>query len=266
MLLSPTQLKTKLYKIAPKSLCGYPSKFSTSTPIIVLLTTRRYARKEMITVLVGEKRTPYLLHKDLLMDSSPYFATRLKDCWDGKQVEIEQINVSTRAFEVIIDWMYSGVVPDYATQVSDNLSSFADRLPEMYRAADVLMMTKLQNRLVDANLASSRQKPSSWSFLGVANAHLWEITHTPLYQLILKSRTKRLVDEPRESDEFEDATDHVRPYPEAVMDVLRMTNKYLTEKWSKPCEGDWCEFHIHPDGETCDTQGAPPNKKIKLCD
>lgn len=207
---------------------------------------------------------PYLLHKDLLRDRSPYFATRLKDCWDGKQDEIELTGVSTRAFEVVIDWMYSGVVPDYVSKESGGRGPLLDVLPELYHAADVLMMTQLQNELVDTYLVHGRQSGGAWTLTGVRSAHVYEIVNTPLYQLILKSCVRNLMKAPTESDKFDEKVAAIEQHSQAVLDVLRIINKYQHEQWSNPWKGDWCEFHIHPEGETCGSQRTPPNKRIKL--
>lgn len=172
---------------------------------------------------------PYLLHKDLLRDRSPYFATRLKDCWDGRQDEIELTGVSTWAFEVVIDWMYSGVVPDYVSKESGGRGPLLDVLPELYHAADVLMMTQLQNELVDTYLAHGRQSGGAWTLTGVRSAHVYEIVHTPLYQLVLKSCVRNLM----------------KRLPKVTSSMRRWQRSNSTHKQSLTCCGQSINININ---------------------
>lgn len=160
--------------------------------------------------------------------------------------------------------MYFAGVLDYVINAPGGRRERVCDIPELYHAADVLMATRLQNQLVDMQLARARQTKGHCDLRAVRDAHVHMVTRTPLYQLIFKSCVKRLADSPTESEEFEWQTVQLGRYPGAVLDVLRMTNKHLKEKWSDPWVGDWCEFHIHPDGERCDSQHQPPSKRIKL--
>jgi len=160
--------------------------------------------------------------------------------------------------------MYFAGVLDRAIHAPGSRRECVWNVPELYHAADVLMITKLQNQLVDTCLAAARQMKRHWRLKTVRDAHTHMVMHTPVYQLILRSCVKWLVDSPTESDEFARETVQLEGYPEAVLDLLRMTNRCLREKWSDPWVGDWCEFHIHPDGERCDPQHQSPSKRIKL--
>ena len=229
-----------------------------------LANCNRYAQQEIVTIFVGKERKLYRLHKDLLRNRSPYFATRLKDCWDGTQAEIELTHVSTRSFEVAIDWMYSESVPEYVPKKIGDKGPLLIDLAELYQVADLLMITQLQNQLVDTELHDARELENHWTLAGVVSAHVHGVTHTPLYQLILKDYVKHMLDEPLGVNAFRNKTAILQEHPQAAIDVLHTIHDYNRSKWAYPCNGNFCEFHVHPDGQICDSSSeSPPNKKIK---
>lgn len=165
--------------------------------------------------------------------------------------------MSIRAFEVAIDWMYTGRVPDYVANESGGRGPLAAELPELYHAADLLMMIELQNQLIDTDLSAENREGLVWGLRSVADAHAYEILHTPLYQLILRDCAKHLVNDPLSRDKFDAEMAAVREYPQAVLDMFRAFNDYHNSNWPYPHEDDWCKFHIHPDGQECHLQKQP---------
>ena len=58
----------------------------------------------MIACIVGEEKKSFLIHKDLAVAKSDFFASKLKDVWDDNAAEpVDLTHLSVRGFEHFID-------------------------------------------------------------------------------------------------------------------------------------------------------------------
>ena len=204
-------------------------------------------------MLVGPDRTCFKLHKDLLCDKSVYFEARLKDCWDGTKPKIDLPDISLAHFEIIVDWLYTGRIPDHFLKVdeSTNRPPLWSMIEALYKAADTLMLTEFQNKLVDLDLADSRKSGSTWWLESLAKHHEMELTHTPFYKMVLRSSVKHFVENPRSEDDFESVLSSLVNYPQGSIDILREINLFNRKPWPPVHQEDKCEFHIHVDEQKC---------------
>ncbi|KAK5088346.1 hypothetical protein LTR05_002564 [Lithohypha guttulata] len=120
-----------------------------------------------------------------------------------------------------------------------------------YKAADRLMMTDLQNELVSNDLRMLRNHDMRWTLVDVFGMGKLELDHTPYYQLILKSAVHAIMAMPPKEEIANEEITKLSDCPSAMADVLRHINKYNRKPWQHVETGDWCEYHIHANGNKC---------------
>jgi BTB/POZ domain len=103
-----------------------------------------FATSEIITVYVGQERTAYKLHKDLLISKSPYFRASLSSCFpEGRTFEVHLAEDVPAAFDIFVQWLYSGSVSPIKNEGDVNVKTRA------YIMADALLVSELKNDLMD---------------------------------------------------------------------------------------------------------------------
>lgn len=66
----------------------------------------------MVTIIVGSSQREYLLHKDLLCSKSAYFRGAFENRFkEGREGVLTLPHDDTKAFEIMIGWIYGGNVP-----------------------------------------------------------------------------------------------------------------------------------------------------------
>lgn len=151
-----------------------------------------FTQQKIITVCVGPKKKPFQLHRQLLIDKSPYFETRLKACWEGSADKLELDDFSVEGFEIVVDWMYTNEIPERlrCSQERDSdaiVNALHTLLLPAYQAADMLMIADLQNKLVDLEIELFHAEGQTWSIRRVKTLHRLNLAHTPYYDLVIKS-------------------------------------------------------------------------------
>lgn len=238
------------------------------------LTQSSYAKAEMITVLVGPKEVPFNIHKDLLCAQSPYCAARLSGSWkDDHTTGLKFPDFKAWPFSIIFDWLYSGNISvhflDFPCEKNLDLcdseiddDDHDDDTPgwlgwlELYRTADLLLMTELPNQMVDHDLAyQDRKEPGGrwgWDFCWVTRWHEKNITHTPYYQLFLDDAVENLQTATiYEKDWYDRKLETMLRHPQCLADLLRKIYQWTSKSaWGKPTLDDRCKYHIHKSCET----------------
>lgn len=91
--------------------------------------------------MVGPDRTPFIIHKELLCDSSPYFAAALKgDFKEAKDNTVELLDDDVTVFKYFQIWLYSGKISsqdDVSFRIIFQLYCFSDlrQIPDLQNAA-----------------------------------------------------------------------------------------------------------------------------------
>ena len=211
----------------------------------------RYTQQDMVVVIVGSEKKRYSLFKDLLCEKSTYFATALKKCWNGDKTEIILDKAEPDEFEVVVDWIYYGELPKYwfGDAIKDEFG-VVERTPSLYKLADELVILQLQNDTVDALLQTNDRRIVVNNVLGVARIAQKELTHTPLYELVLRNAVTSFVTTAKGS--IHTACTMLTGYPE-VLEVFSLElQEYQRQPWEgiKPEESS--EYHIkeNPVSET----------------
>lgn len=186
-----------------------------------------------------------------MQEKSPYFASRLKDCWDGKDNESLTLeDVSVEGFEVVADWIYSNTLPE-RTKTYNGVRDVKYYIKVAYKAADQLVMEVLQNKLIDVLIERHRQP--SWSRHGLTNLHDIGLMHTPFYQLMLRDHIVNTIGPAYalNDDQSAKVVEQINGYPEIMADLISGIHKYSKAPWKAATQGDQCVYHIHADGKKC---------------
>lgn len=80
---------------------------------------------------------------ELLTAKSSLSRVTFKDRWDEEKEVVEVTSISSTGFGIVVDWMYSGQLPDQMKTYSKNSSELWDDCLHAYKAADMLMINKL---------------------------------------------------------------------------------------------------------------------------
>lgn len=233
------------------SQCFRRSKYPANC-VRLLLRNISYVKDELITIVVGKDKTSFKVYKSLLVERIPYFQRRLKDCWDSDKkgiIEMEDLDID--GFEVIIDWMYHAILPERLTRPVNKYDSSLNA--RTYKVADQLMMTDLQNRLVDNELSLNQESKMAFGRVGIT--WCWELglTHTPYYQLVLKDCTRDMITNSVKDVHFTDQITKLMEYPEALADIIKIAKQYGETQYHTPTIRDRCDYHIHENDMRCDS-------------
>lgn len=129
--------------------------------------------------------------------------------------------------------MYSGDLPERLCRLCDANTKQATAISlSAYKAADQLMMFELQNHIVSNEIArmtiSDKPTLSMVSLLG-----MWELdlSHTPYYQMVLKSCVRDLVTSPECETTLTGNLTVLANHTQALTDIILCMNQYN----KKPC-------------------------------
>ncbi|KAK5948919.1 hypothetical protein OHC33_010005 [Knufia fluminis] len=208
----------------------------------------RVAKGAIIEVVVGKKKTSYMLHKDLLIARSPYFATSLKHCWNGKRNKVDLLNEDCTAFEAFVDWLYKeGPTAHIFEGEILNISYLA----ACYKLADKFMIESLKNQLVNDLRTKCMQSNSRFGFDAVLVLHKCELCQTKLYQLAMRSSVCFFVECPEAFEADRGGLDEIHEVPELAKDIMEHIRQYNKDPWEDFWEEPRCTYHDHTDGRKC---------------
>ncbi|KAJ9499237.1 hypothetical protein LTR96_004166 [Exophiala xenobiotica] len=149
-----------------------------------------FATSDIVRVIVGKKRTVFKLHRDVLMEKSPFFRKCLTSGMIEQQTnEVSLPEDSSRAFEFIVRWMYSTSILG-ARKDWEECEIYL--IMGAWVLADKYCMPDLQNALID-------ELGFYWSKEYMNPDHLsWVADHanneSPLYRMALDQMAHDLKD------------------------------------------------------------------------
>jgi len=213
----------------------------------------RLAKGEFVDVLVGQEKTKYKLHKVLLTSKSPYFATSLKDCWNGKTNEIDLTDEDSSAFDVFVDWLYEDSV-----SVSTPMGA-AEYWPEAYtilllkvfKLADKFMVNEMKNSLLDVVKDCFKKLGRAANINALCALRFHEGSDTQLYRMFLRDCVALYMKAPARFDGDKGGMGKLLENPEVAKDMLESIREYNKAPWGPMHEAERCEYHGHTDGSKC---------------
>ncbi|KAF2121754.1 hypothetical protein BDV96DRAFT_483372, partial [Lophiotrema nucula] len=107
----------------------------------------------VVKVLVGKDREEYIIHKQVLTRSSPFFQSAMKRQWAERRKEpntVELLDDNSAAFTLYSQWLYTGSIPT----AEESLREVPYRdLVHAYLLGDKLMDFQFQNSVVTSMIA-----------------------------------------------------------------------------------------------------------------
>ncbi|KAL8826418.1 MAG: hypothetical protein Q9170_007413 [Blastenia crenularia] len=100
-------------------------------------------------VYVGEDRSHWCLHQDLLAYHTPYFQQQSVGEGKHKNCTIELLQEDPQAFELLVKWLYQGKIDDVSDLPVDKKWDYADACQKLYILCDRLQMPQLKNIAMD---------------------------------------------------------------------------------------------------------------------
>lgn len=224
--------------------------------------TSSFARQPCTTILVGPDRIAYHLHKDIVCRHSPYLSTALKESWNENATEVHLNDFAPEDFDLVVYWMYKDKIPDHllveinADESPDQLpseepSEIDMRLVDMYKVADMLMMSDLQNTIIDTVFSWMEKSECCWPWSSLIHLLERELWQTCFWKLAVKSFIENADCEENLKFGFDIISDDLADYPEATRDLFVQLLKYRRQEWTALSRNTLCDFHIHPDGKKC---------------
>ena len=111
----------------------------------------------MAEITVGSTATPFVVHRALLTQHSPFFAAALDGGFhEGIEKTVHLPDVEAKYFEHVVLWMYTGTLEDRNFFFKDGKPTYFTLL-DLYAVADQLDIEGMRNAVVDliAALAES---------------------------------------------------------------------------------------------------------------
>ncbi|KAK5957780.1 hypothetical protein OHC33_000969 [Knufia fluminis] len=219
----------------------------------------KYTQMEVVKVLVGSEKKAYTIHKDLLMSKCPYFGAALKECWNEDKTEITLKGAQPQQFEVVIDWLYEGRLPKYWSKIEESdIFSIINKTPAVYKLAHELLLSGLQNDLVDVLLQTSDEHKILHNLSGACSVVKQDLSHTPLYKLVLRNAVKCFAANMM-GEEVGSQLDYLMKYPELVKDFLTELHAYQRKPWQSIKAEESSKYHIKPKS-TIETSAEQKNE------
>lgn len=219
------------------------------------LTDSSLYQSQIVKVAVGGDRAPFYLHKPILCQQIPYFAGLLNPSWNKDEVETIDLDfVDIDAFRIVAHWAYAKKLPDgFAKSTNEAIGAPNSFLPDnvlaAYKAADQLMISSLQNALVDLLLDCYCDLNLYFCFGDLALICEYDLSHTPLYQLALKAATQNLGNHAPDCEcSARSKLDRLLEYPEVLKEIVLVSASYVN--YPKPDirtgeRSEWYMSEVH---------------------
>jgi hypothetical protein len=100
---------------------------------------------DMAEIFVGEERTRYLVHKDIVCGQSPFFSAALNGSFsEGESQQVELPETDAKTFDHVILWFYQNRLEPTRYFFKDNKPTYFSLL-DLYAIADQLDIEGLRN-------------------------------------------------------------------------------------------------------------------------
>lgn len=214
-------------------------------------TPRRFLKSGIFTISVGESKTKFQIHKDLLRAKSTYFEKLLAAEAQWAECKTNELHwddafedISVDAVELWADWLYEKPIRNESVRL----------LLQCYKLADKYMMPKLKNDIVDSVRKSYRETKLTIHPEILQYSSELGLNYTPIHQFFLKSLVRTMLKIPWSwptDGSVRAKLKELMGNSEMALDIADAMFEYQTEPWGNPSAKSGCLFHDHSDGSVC---------------
>ena len=127
--------------------------------------TSNSAAENLIEVQVGNSKKPFRIHESKLCSSSEFFNAKKKPEWSYGKGQVELPAVSSAAFALYVNWLYSGKIPTavHLQDCEENEKEWTT-LASAYALGEEILDTAFKDTVIDALRAkvNSTLGPTMW--------------------------------------------------------------------------------------------------------
>ncbi|KAI9675666.1 MAG: hypothetical protein M1817_001033 [Caeruleum heppii] len=218
----------------------------------------------LVNVYVGPARKHWILHEKLLSHHSPFFASAFGGAFaEAETGKIELLEDDPAAFELLIQWLYSGSMGQKPTAATpkDEAWAFALLCFELWVLCDKFGITKLKNPAMDAYRHSCRQSdqiPSNGAMMQIYNR---TSCGTPFQQLAADITAYEATCSDVDTDTANAFIDKHLEGPSLGTRYAADVVKAIRRSWrlselKDPLSLTGCVYHVHAEGEVCEQMKA----------
>lgn len=202
-------------------------------------------------IYVGQDKSHWCLHRDLLSYHTPYFQERA--IGEGKHMtsKLELLEEDPQAFELFVKWVYQGRIDDVSDMPMDKKWDYADACQKLYVLCERLSMPQLRNIAIDQFRKGCYEAGLVPGPEEIKPIYDTTPPRSPLRKLVSQIAARQIMDPEGQCDAstyrmcFEASADF-------AIDVVNAIRQGSGPKlFHDPTEGNGCFYHEHATGQLC---------------
>ncbi|KAH6671063.1 hypothetical protein B0J14DRAFT_640085 [Halenospora varia] len=219
---------------------------------------------EIVTIYVGNERTEFVVHKQLICETADYFSKAFTGAFVERDGVIHLPEERPETFALFVDWVYTGRIPCHHTQLH------LENLFRLYVFAEKLCLNDPANKAIDQMVDLCRTVSPRISTRMVEYVYKNTFVDSPLRKFALYDWMYSM--------DKSGATGHLKPDhfqgPESAENLFKdvdFCKDYFarlspvhpqTHKLAHPRALQWppCDLHRHSPNEPCQAGGAVLSK------
>jgi hypothetical protein len=208
-----------------------------------------------VDIYVGKERRHWSLHRKLLCHHSSYFETEFeghevpKAKREGKENKLELPDDDPRGFELLVKWLYQGMLEEVSDFVEDERKyDYAVACHKLYQLSDKFDMIALKNLAMDQyrrGLHEAELVPDAEEINEIYRA---SPVGSPFRTLMTKIAARQIMDPEIEKDAetYRKCFDDNPGFAVEMVNAIRYMSGGIL--FDDPTVGNECDYHDHSDG------------------
>lgn len=144
-------------------------------------------------------------------------------------LHLPQVPVSH--WEIIIDYLYTSQLPLQLFNLKrSQLLDLSLVILPLYHTADTLMLTKLQNTILDVLISNLLRLDFTCDITDCCQAAEFQLTHLPIYRFLLASCAHNIVTRHSDDAKSRRHIEKARAFPDVMCDILFEVNRYCRDQ------------------------------------
>ncbi|KAL9594782.1 MAG: hypothetical protein Q9219_006841 [cf. Caloplaca sp. 3 TL-2023] len=201
---------------------------------------------------VGQEKSHWSLHRDLLCYHTPYFQERCSGKGKERNGTVELEEEDPQAFQLFVKWLYQGKIDDVSDMPVEKKWEHADACQKLYILCDKVNMPQLKNIAIDQFRKGCHEAGLVPGPEEIKPIYDTTPPRSPMRKLVSQIAARQIMDPDSESDAamyrmcFEANADF-------AIDVVNAIRQGSGPKlFHDPTAGKGCFYHDHGTGQLCE--------------